>query len=68
MEIPWQQLSDDALTGILEEYASREGTEYGAQEYTLAEKVEQLRAQLRSGRIWLDFDPDTGTCDLRVRE
>lgn len=68
MEIPWQQLSDEALTAVLEEYASREGTEYGAHDYSLADKVAQLRLQLARNRIWLDFDPDTGSCDLKVRE
>ena len=68
MEIPWQQLSEDALTAVLEEYASREGTEYGTHDYALADKVAQLRLQLANNRIWLDFDPDTGSCDLKVRE
>lgn len=68
MEIPWQQLSEDTLNAVLEEYASREGTEYGAQEYSLQDKVAQLRMQLYQNRIWLDFDPETGSCDLRVRE
>jgi len=68
MEIPWQQLSEDTLDAVLEEYATREGTEYGPQDYTLADKVAQLRLQLERGHIWLDFDPEKGSCDLRVRE
>ena len=29
MEIPYTELSDEALRGIIEEYITREGTEYG---------------------------------------
>lgn len=65
MKIDWRSLSDDALDGVLEEYASREGTEYGEREYTLNEKVGQLRRQLARGDAVLDYDPDTGTCHLR---
>lgn len=64
MQIPWQSLSEDALYGVLEEYASREGTEYGWREYSLDEKVSQLRRQLEHGRALIDYDPDTGTIHL----
>lgn len=64
MQIPWQSLSADALHGVLEEYATREGTEYGWREYSLAEKVEHLRAQLERGDAVIDYDPDTETVHL----
>ncbi|OFE11816.1 hypothetical protein PHACT_00515 [Pseudohongiella acticola] len=67
MEIPWQRLSDDVLDSVIEEFVSREGTEYGAEDYTLAEKVAQVRLQLRRGEAVIDFDPDTETCHLIAR-
>ncbi len=67
MEIPWRELSDEALTAIIEEFVSREGTEYGARDYSLAEKVAQVRAQLQSGKLGLDYDPDGGSCQLFVK-
>jgi uncharacterized protein YheU (UPF0270 family) len=67
MEIPWQRLSDDVLDSVIEEFVSREGTEYGAQDYTLAEKVAQVRLQLQRGEAVIDFDPDTETCHLMAR-
>lgn len=67
MEIPWQKLSDEALTAVIEEFVTREGTEYGAREYGLAEKVAQLRAQLRDGKLVLDYDPGSGSCQLFVK-
>lgn len=64
MRIPWRDLSQEALNGVLEEYASREGTDYGPQEYSLAQKVQHLRRQLERGEIDIDFDPDTETINL----
>ncbi len=64
MEIPWQRLADDVLDSVIEEFVSREGTEYGVEDYTMAEKVAQVRLQLQRGEAMLDFDPDTETCHL----
>ena len=64
MDIPWQALSDETLTRLLEEYVSREGTEYGHHDYSLADKVAQVRLQLERGLARIDFDPDTGTCHI----
>tara|TARA_R110001592_G_scaffold145709_3_gene369343 strand:+ start:1238 stop:1444 length:207 start_codon:yes stop_codon:yes gene_type:complete len=64
MQIPFEQLSADTLTAILEEYASREGTEYGEVDYSLAQKVSMLRKQLERGDIGISFDTETETCSL----
>jgi uncharacterized protein len=64
MEIPWQRLPEDTLNAVIEEYVSREGTDYGDNEYTLADKVAQVRLQLKHGQAIIDFDPDTETCNL----
>ena len=64
MRIPHTSLSADALHGLIEEYVSREGTEYGVREFSLKEKVEQVLDQLQRGEIYVDFDPDTSTCNL----
>mgnify|MGYP000709392875 FL=1 len=64
MQIPFEQLSADTLTAILEEYASREGTEYGEVDYSLAQKVSMLRKQLERGDVGISFDTETETCSL----
>ena len=68
MEIPYQQLSAEALMGVIEEYITREGTEYGEQEYTLAQKVEQVKLQLQRREIVVSFDPESQTCQLSPRD
>ena len=68
MQIPYTALSADALRGVIEEFISREGTDYGDQEFSLEDKIRQVRAQLESGEVVLTFDEESETCNLvRVR-
>lgn len=64
MNIPYEQLSQEALKAILEEYASREGTDYGEISYSLEQKVAMLRRQLERGEVSINFDISTETCSL----
>lgn len=56
MIIPYERLSPDTLQGLLEEYATRDGTDYGEVEVALSERVAQAMRQLRSGDIVIVFD------------
>ena len=64
--VPHTQLSPDALTGVIESFVLREGTDYGGGEYSLAEKVEQVHAQLRKGKVRVTFDPEQDTVSLET--
>jgi len=64
MDIPWQHLSDETLQALIEEYVSREGTDYGHFEYTLADKVALVRLQIINGQARIDFDPDSSSCHI----
>lgn len=64
MRIPWQSLAEDTLTALIEEFVSREGTEYGPQEYTLQDKVNHVRMQLKRGEAEIDFDVESSTCNI----
>lgn len=66
--VPPEQLSADALQGVIEEFITREGTDYGEVELSLAEKVEMIRAQLRKGLIVVAFDTLTESCTIMTRE
>jgi len=50
--------------GVIEEYISREGTDYGHREYSFEEKIEKVRSQLINGEIKLLFDSKTASCNL----
>ncbi|MCO4836912.1 MAG: YheU family protein [Oceanospirillaceae bacterium] len=51
MIVPWQNINADTLNHLLEEFASRDGTDYGVYETSLEDKVVQLKVQLQQKRI-----------------
>jgi len=57
MRIPHQQLSESTLTAVIEYFVLREGTDYGEREYSLAEKVAQVRDALDRGELILLYSP-----------
>lgn len=63
--IAWQDLSDDALAGVIEDFVTREGTEYGVHEVSLADKVLAVKRQLVQGHAVIVFDPDTDSCSVQ---
>ena len=66
MDIPFTELETETLTAIIEEFISREGTDYGQQEFSLEKKVQQVMNQLQRGEIVVTFDPESQSCDLQV--
>ena len=59
--IPYQRLSPEALDAVIEEFVTREGTDYGEYDYSLDDKKQHILKQLQSGKATLLFDPDAGT-------
>ena len=68
MEVPPEMLSAEALRGVAEAFVLREGTDYGAREYSHEEKVEQVLAALAQKLAVILFDPGTSTVTLRLRD
>ncbi|MEE4361355.1 MAG: YheU family protein [Pseudomonadales bacterium] len=68
MEIPPSLLAPATLRAVIEEFVTREGTDYGGPVLSLDEKVAQVEAQLARGEVRLLFDPDTETVTLAPRE
>ena len=64
VEIPPARLQPDVLQALLEEFASRDGTDYGLHETTLEKKVDSLQRQLTQGDIKLLYDADSEQWDL----
>ena len=52
----------------MEEYVTREGTDYGPVTFTTAQKVAQVPQALRRGDAVIVFDPDTESCNIVPRE
>lgn len=66
VEIPPDQLSSEALRALVEEFVTRDGTDYGAVERSVEEKIAAVFAQLESGEARLVFDPETETANVVV--
>lgn len=62
--IPFDQLSEDALNGVIEEYINREGTDYGFHECSFEEKKAQLMVQIRAGEAQIVFDHGSQTVSI----
>ena len=62
------RLSGESLQGLLEEFASRDGTDYGERETPLEERVAQLRRRLDDGELKLLFDLASETWDLLPKD
>lgn len=58
------QLSPEALRGLIQEFVTRDGTDYGAVERSLETKIEEVHAQLVSGEARIVFDPETETTNI----
>ena len=63
-EVPAEALSAQALEALLEEFVTRDGTDYGAIERSLAEKVADVRCQLERGELRIVLDSETETVTL----
>jgi uncharacterized protein len=65
--VPHSELSTDALRGVIEAFVLREGTDYGAREFTLDEKVAHVMRQLTRGEAQVVYDPNTESVDIVVK-
>ena len=64
VEIPVERLSREALDGLIEEFVTRDGTDYGLQEQTLEAKKGAVARQLARGEVVIVFDPESQTCNI----
>jgi uncharacterized protein YheU (UPF0270 family) len=63
MKISYSDLSPAALRSIIDEFITREGTDYG-EEYSLDDKASQILELLRQDKIMITFDPASETCSI----
>ncbi len=68
IEIPPSQLSEETLQAVIEEFITREGTDYGLQNYSLEQKVLQVKSQLESGQAVIAYDPVSESCSLLAKD
>ncbi len=62
--IPVALLTAEALRGVILEFITRDGTDYGAKEASLDTKFRQVQGKLESGEAVLIFDDETETTTI----
>ena len=67
VEVPYQEISPEALRHLIQEFVSRDGADWGEAGCTLEDKVEQVLGQLRQKKARVVFDLQTQTANIVVR-
>jgi uncharacterized protein YheU (UPF0270 family) len=62
--VPFSEISETALRGLIEDYVTSEGTEYGVADVDLETKVAQVMRQIERGEVQIHFDPKSETVNL----
>ena len=64
MIVPYTELAGETLRAVIETFVLREGTDYGAREFDLEEKVAHVRSQLERGIAQIVYDPESESIDI----
>ncbi len=67
MIVPWQQIAPETLTNLIREFVLREGTDYGEQEVTLDEKIDQVKTQLSRGEVMIVYSELHESIDIKTK-
>lgn len=59
-----QDLSPEAFAALVEEFITREGTDYGHGDHTLDDKVAAVRRQIEKGEARIVFDPELESVNI----
>ena len=64
VKIPFEALHPETLRNVISEFVTRDWEEMGSTSYTLEQKIDQVMAQLKSGKAWLMFDLESNSCNI----
>jgi uncharacterized protein YheU (UPF0270 family) len=67
VEVPPAALSASALIGVIEEFITREGTDYGVREHSFDEKRASVLQLIEQGEVAIYFDTRSETATLKRR-
>ncbi|HFD4029142.1 YheU family protein [Vibrio parahaemolyticus] len=67
MIIPWQDIAPETLENLIREFVLREGTDYGAVEISLQNKIDQVTTQLEKGEAVIVFSELHETVDIQLK-
>ncbi|EGR2733744.1 YheU family protein [Vibrio parahaemolyticus] len=67
MIISWQDIAPETLENLIREFVLREGTDYGAVEISLQNKIDQVKTQLEKGEAVIVFSELHETVDIQLK-
>ncbi|HAG71875.1 MAG TPA: cytoplasmic protein [Gammaproteobacteria bacterium] len=68
MEIPYKELATETLRAIIEDFVSREGTDYGHEDFSFETKISQVMKSLEVGKAIVTFDAESETCSISTKD
>ena len=66
VDVPYERLDPETLRNVIEEFVTRDGSDWGEAGGTLEEKVGQVMQQLRSRKIKIVFELNSQTANIVV--
>ena len=66
--VPIADVSREALAGLVEEFVTRDGTDYGREERSLEDKMATVMAQLERGDVVVVFDVESETFNIVTKD
>jgi uncharacterized protein YheU (UPF0270 family) len=64
VEVPYERIDADTLRKLIEEFVTREWSSLADDGYSLGDKVERVLEQLKSGKVRVVCDLNSGTVNL----
>lgn len=68
MIIPLEQINEETLTAIIEEFILREGTDYGVIDASKVDKIAQVKLQLQQGSAIIVYSELHESVNILPRE
>jgi uncharacterized protein YheU (UPF0270 family) len=68
VKIPYDQLSPEILKAVVEEFITRNGTDYGADEMSIETKIAQVLLQLKAKDAFIVFDHESETTTILKKD
>lgn len=64
IEVPWDQIAADTLQALVEEFVTRDGTDYGEYEIALSSKVSQVVKGIKNKEYVIVYDQEMDSVQI----
>lgn len=68
MIISHTDIAPDTLYALIEEFVTRDGTDYGDIETSTATKVQQVMNQLERKEVFITYSEEYETCTIKTKD